>query len=198
MRGELNRVLQGDHRVTMELTNPAQQCWDFLGSRGIDHSNYRKKPAETGIAIIELVTSWHDAESHLNGGSIDLDESSYLVLSWNRRGGYQLHQFPIYLPDPNGLMWDFPNVARRRKGTAQTENGEQEGRRVRGQDTSGIIFEWYGESGAQLKYYPRSEEATWSSPIFQLEPLPLPPSAYGLLARVKQYFPKQWEAVEGR
>jgi hypothetical protein len=84
-------------------------------------------------------------------------------------------------------FWDFPIV----------EKKKREGRRIRGCDASGgTVFEWYGESGAQLKYYPLAETATWSSPIFQLEPPPLPPSEYGLLARVKQYFPKQWQATE--
>ena len=84
-------------------------------------------------------------------------------------------------------FWDFPIVKKK----------QREGRRIRGCDASGgTVFEWYGESGAQLKYYPLAETATWSSPIIQLEPLPLPPSEYGLLARVKQYFPKQWQATE--
>lgn len=202
MRRELNRVLNRDHRVSLELSNSAQQFWDYLEKRGIDHSNYKERPAEVGIALIELVTSWHYAESSLNGGNIDLDESSYLVLSWNRGGDYQLHQFPIYLPDPTSLIWDFPyvdrnrNKKRGRKLKSITEDEEQEGRRIRGLDASGgTLFEWYGESGGQLKYFPLAETAIWSSPIFRLEPLPLPPSEYGLLAKVKQYFPKQWQAI---
>ncbi len=208
MRGELNRVLKGDRRVSVEVSNSAQKFWDYLKTKGIDHANYRERPTETGIALIELVTKWHHIESYLNDGNIDLDESSYLVLSWHKKGEYQLHQFPIYLPDPKKLIWDFPTVTKKGKGKktkpakgdkekqVDEQPEEREGRRIRGRDTIGTVFEWYGESGAQLKYYPLAEAASWSSDIFRLESLPSPPSEYGLLARVKQYFPKQWEAAE--
>ena len=94
---------------------------------------------------------------------------------------------PIYLPDPHELLWDFPNVVKRKGGE------EKVGRRIRGRDSSGTIFEWYGESGGQLKYYPLAEMATWSSDIFRLESLPLLASEYGLFAKVKQYFPRTME-----
>lgn len=190
MRSELNRVLKRDRRVSMELSNSAQQFWDYLKTKEIDHKNYKEKPTEVGIALIELVSSWHNAESVLNGGNIELDKSAYLVLSWNKLGNYQLHQFPIYLPDPKELLWDCPTIVRRKGGE------EKSGKRIRGRDSSGTVFEWYGESGGQLKYYPLAEMATWSSNIFRLEALPLPASKYGLLAKVKQYFPDQWEAIE--
>jgi hypothetical protein len=66
MRGELNksvdrvdrkgRPLKG--RISMELSNSAKYFWNQLKARGIDEANYREKPKETGIALVELVRSW--------------------------------------------------------------------------------------------------------------------------------------------
>jgi hypothetical protein len=114
--------------------------------------------------------------------------SFYLALSWSLKGEYQLYKFPLELPDPSLLVWDFPMV----KG-----NGEQKhGRRLRGQDAYGTLFEWYGESGGQLKYYPLAENATWKSQIFSLESLPENwNEKHGILAKARDYFPKAWEGV---
>lgn len=176
MRGELNRVTTRDGRITMELSNSAKKFWDYLEKKGLNKSNYRSRAAETGTGLIELVTSWHEAESNLSRGKIDLSKSFYLVLSWNKKGQYQLHQFPLTLTDPNTLTWYFPTT-----------------NRLCGNDKTGTIFEWYGESGGQLKYYPLASTAIWSSNIFQLEPLPSEDKMkYGILIRTQEYFPKQW------
>jgi len=184
MRGELDRTLNKDKRVSMELSNSAKYFWKYLETKGIDHDNYRKKAQEVGNALIDLVTSWHNKESTAVGGKVNLDESSYLVLSWNKKGDYQLHQFSLHLPNPRDLTWSFPFK----------KKSKEERDSLCGNDTSGTLFEWYGESGGQLKYFPLEEDAVWKSPIFQLEPLPL--GEYGLLAKVKQYFPMQWKETE--
>jgi hypothetical protein len=59
----------------------------------------------------------------------------------------------------------------------------------------GSLFEWYGESGGQLKYYPFSKDAIWSSERFKLEPLNKN-IEYGILAKVASYLPKQWAKVQ--
>ena len=108
MRGELTKSVdrvnrkgqQLKGRISMELSNSAKYFWTYLKARGIDESNYRKKPEETGIALVELVKSWHDVVSLERGGKIDISKSFYLVLSWDRKGSYQLHQFALDLPDP--------------------------------------------------------------------------------------------------
>jgi hypothetical protein len=64
---------------------------------------------------------------------------------------------------------------------------------LRGQDEKGTLFEWYGESGGQLKYYPLVEHALWKSDIFQLEPLPMDwREKHGILAKARDYFPNLW------
>ena len=74
-----------------------------------------------------------------------------------------------------------------------TGQGEQPGARVVGNDASGTRIEWYGESGAQLKYYPPAVEALWQSERFRLEPLP--DREYGIQAKAAAYFPELWSAA---
>lgn len=182
MRRELNKV-ERTGRVSLELSNSAGQFWDYLKSRGIDQSNYRSNPLEVGVSLIEVVESWHQAVSSEHGGIVDLEKSSYLVLSWNQARCYQLHQFPLTLPNPCNLSWDFP-----------VKRGGVEGRRLAGRDESGILFEWYGESGGQLKYYPLASSAIWASEIFSLEPLD--DIEYGILKKAAAYFPEEWAGLE--
>ena len=118
---------------------------------------------------------------------MDLSRSFYLALSWNTKGEYQLFKFFLDLPDVTQLSWDFPKVE---------NNGEKRhGRRLRGQDEIGTLFEWYGESGGQLKYYPPVKDALWTSEIFRLEPLPANwNTKHGILAKAKDYFPEHWKS----
>jgi hypothetical protein len=188
MRRELNRASNGDGRITMELSNSAKQFWQYLHRKGITEANYRNKPLEVGEGLIELVRTWHEAESHAAGGIIDLSKSYYLVLSWNKKREYQLHQFSLELPQH--LNWYFP--------TKKTKQGEQPADRLCGADETGVIFEWYGTSGGQLKYYPLARTALWRSDIFRLEPLPSSEEVeYGIVAKAKTYFPRKWsQALE--
>ncbi|HEX8650196.1 MAG TPA: hypothetical protein VF708_05095 [Pyrinomonadaceae bacterium] len=178
MRRELNKIGRTGH-VSLELSNSAGQFWEYLRTKGIDQSNYRDSPLEVGVSLIEVVESWHHAVSTERGRFVDVVKSSYLVLSWNRAGDYQLHQFPLTMPDPHDLNWYFP-----------TKKGGGIGRRLAGDDYSGTLFEWYGESGGQLKYYPLASAAIWSSKVFQLEPLE--DIEYGILNKAAAYFPEKW------
>ena len=183
MRRELARV-DRDGRVTIEVSNSAGKFWDDLNAKGIVQSNHKEHPADVGMALIDLVSQWHQDASLEKGGNVDLSKSYYLTLSWNRMGWYQLHQFPISLPDPGGLAWEYPTYIR---------NGEtQIGRHLRGSDSEGVIFEWYGESGGQLKYYPLAERALWESGRFRLEPIPAG-QEHGILRKARLYFTQRWE-----
>ena len=181
MRGELNKIARTG-RVSLELSNSAGQFWDYLKTKGITQSNYRDAPLEVGRSVIEVVEGWHYAVSIEQGGNVDLSGSSYLVLSWNKAGLYQLHQFSLTLPDISTLRWYFPSIARR--------GLESPARRLNGDDELGTLFEWYGESGGQLKYYPFASAAIWASEPFQLEPLR--ETGYGILAKAASYFTELW------
>lgn len=183
MRRELNK-LERTGRASLELSNSAGQFWDRLKTKGIDQSNYRANAIEVGASLIEVVEGWHQEVSVEQGGAVDLAGSSYLVLSWNQTGFYQLHQFPLTMPNPRSLHWHFP-----------TRKGGGEGRRLAGDDGSGTLFEWYGESGGQLKYYPRASGALWASDKFQLEPLG--DIEYGIVKKAAAYFPEKWAEACG-
>ncbi len=180
MRGE-HRRLEAHQRVTIELSNSYGKFWDGLAAIGLNPVNYKVRPAEVGAKLLALVHQWHEELSVENGGNVDLSRSCHLTLSWNPRGEYQLHQFALKLPDPTTLNWAFPRV-----------RGEL-GRSLRATDATGTLFEWYGESGAQLKYYPRIVDATWQSRVFTLEPLV--EGDYGLSKKAEVYFPEKWAGV---
>lgn len=185
MRRELSRV-DRDGRVTIELSNSARRFWDHLATKGVDQTNYKQYPDEVGHALIELVSQWHHDATVEQGGNVDISKSCYLALSWSKDGWYQLHQFPLALPDPSQLKWEFPTYKRR---------GEWHmGNHLNGNDSSGSVFEWYGESGGQLKYYPLIQDAIWGSERFRLELLP-PDLEHGILHKAESYFPTQWAAT---
>jgi transcriptional regulator with XRE-family HTH domain len=172
-------------RTYLELSNALKKFWDHLNSNGIYQPNYKEYPAEVGRALIELVSQWHQDTSLDKGGNVDLSKSCYLTLSWNKKGWYQLHQFPIALPDPCSLTWTFPTT--KRKGEERTGN-------LQGTDSKGVIFEWYGDSGGQLKYYPLVENAVWESGKFRLETIPAG-QEHGILNKAITYFPVQWQSA---
>ncbi len=178
MRRELDRV-DKHGRVSMELSNSAGKFWDALAQHGLNQQNYKDHPNQVGEILVNLVASWHTHARQNATQRIDLDNSFYLTLSWNKRGDYQLHQFALHLPDPQAIIWHFP--------TTSTS------RRLEGRDAHGTVMEWYGESGGQLKFYPSVQSALWASPKFRLEPLPN--TTYGLSAKVAAYFPDLWSAT---
>jgi hypothetical protein len=173
MRNQLKSI-EKNGRVTTEVSNSLKKFQDALKAVGMN--DYHDNPEAAGKTIINLVESWHNAVSIDNEGNVDLTKSFYLVLQWNEKSGnYQLYQLPLALPNPETLSWSTS------------------GKRLIGKDDKGIIIEWYGESGGQLKYYPFADKAIWVSKVFKLEPLPESDIDYGLLRRVREYFPELWE-----
>ena len=183
MRRALNDVTRTG-RVVLELSNSSGKFWAELAKLGLTQGSYRSEPSRVGQAVVTLYEAWHQAVSLEAGGSIDLSGSFYLALMWNEAEQFQLFQLPLHLPDPASLTWQFPPT---RTGTSS--------RRLVGKDDLGTVLEWYGESGAQLKYYPLIDTATWSSDVFQLEPLPDNISGYGIVAKAAAYFPNKWQSL---
>lgn len=180
MRSELRRVHKRDGRVTIEMSNASGEFWDLIEERtGLNQDTYAGDPAAVGVVIINLVEDWHRRVSIDSKGKIDSARSFFLTLQWNTVSGeYQLFQFPINLPNPHEISW------------------EVKGRRLVGADETGVIFEWYGRSGGQLKYYPFAKEAVWQSDIFQLEPLPND-LTHIIVEKAASYFPEKWQTVGG-
>ena len=184
MRGTLNTT-RSTGRVTVEVSNAAARFWQELAAHGIDHQNIRANPTQAGELVVNLVERWNDEISLERGGTVDFGRSFYLVLSYtpitvkNPRSTYQLHQFLPILPDPTMLQWTCPV-------------GSSGKLRLVGSDPAGsVIFEWYGDSGGQLKFYPHEQDAIWRSAEFQLEPLPT--GEYGIINKAALYFPDLWK-----
>jgi hypothetical protein len=107
---------------------------------------------------------------------------------YNKAGEYQVHWFAVALPDPNDIIWYYPNTSRKGEHRAAGHlNGDDR--------NGGRLFEWYGDSGGQLKYYPLATSAKWASARFSLEPISEEVSAFGLLSKVKMYFPARWATI---
>lgn len=180
MRQELARIGR-DGRVTIELSNSSKRMWMALDVLGISAANYKTHATRVGCALVELVSDWHQAAAIRRGQIVDRSKSSYISLLWNKKTGeYRIFRFPLMLPDPNDLEWYFPKSSR---GTAEHLNGDDA--------YGGRVFEWYGESGGQLKYYPHSKDALWTSPVFKLEKLHASGSAT-LAAKAAAYFLNRW------
>jgi hypothetical protein len=176
-------------RVTLELSNSSGSFWDRLGLKGINQQNYKEYPLEVAKILLATEDEWHRKVGVESGGNVDLSHSFYLALSWNKKGEYQLFKFPLALPEPTELNWDFP---------VRYEKGEKKfSRRLRGQDSHGTLFEWYGESGGQLKYYPFTSHALWTSEIFRLQELPIDwYQKHGIETKARDYFPDFWKGLE--
>ncbi|MBI2859507.1 MAG: hypothetical protein HYX90_10550 [Chloroflexi bacterium] len=180
MRKELSRVAR-DGRVTIELSNSSRKMWSALGEVGITVDNYRKLAPRAGETLVNLVRQWHREAETYGGKALDISKSIYLSLLWDqRKGTYQLFKFRLDLPDPSSLKWYFSTPSARSSGHL---NGDD--------DREGHLFEWYGESGGQLKYYPHFKDALWHSSVFKLAPI-VTKSTITLSEKASTYFPKLW------
>ena len=161
----------GSRSSFMELSNSAKKFNDELDRLGID---WVMEPVDAGSAVIELVESWHREE----GAALDLSASRYAVLSHDRRWQrFQVLCFPLDLKmaDPvREVDWAV-------EGASLNWYVELPTRRHR-------LWQWYRNSGGQLKYYPPLRWALWGTEEFELEQ---PPSA-SLRSRATAYFPDLW------
>lgn len=185
MRSEL-RSVDAHGKIYVEVTNAARLFWSHLYTRGITEANYRTKPELAGNSLIEAVELLKKNSSlSYPEGPILTDKSYYLVLLWNNGGVYQLFQLALALPNPGNLRWTC-HVSKRRDGTETT--------RLAGENSDGVLYEWYGDSGGQFKFYPLKETAIWSSKRFQLEALK-ENVELGIMAKAQAYFPDLWKEV---
>jgi hypothetical protein len=178
--------LQDNGRVYMELANSPAKFWDALKPKGLSEKDFKSKkyPKRFGDTVIETVHQWHaDATEKYTLGTqhkLILDQSVYLTLSYGKHPEYegrvfQWHSFPLEFP--SGIVWKF----RSSKSLMGFDPEFQDE----------IIFDWYGLSGGQLKYYPRAANALFSSALFQLEDAP----KVSLLTKASEYWPEKWKAA---
>ena len=177
----LLKTVKTTGRVTIELSNASKGFWKNIEMKtGLNQKTFSQDPAAVGKALISTVENWHTSVNTQNPhmGTIEIDKSIFLNLQYDEPSGdYQLFQFPLALPVPDNLTWAV------------------KGERLIGQDNKGIILEWYGSSGGQLKYYPFADTATWTSPKFRLESLP-ENLEDAITNKAASYFPELWASLK--
>lgn len=176
-------------RVYMELCNSPAKLWAPLHGKGIAESDFKKKkkPNEIGGSLLEIVSSWHTThkvsfEAANRHTKFDLTESVYVTISYktNQQTGlrdYQLHSFNLDFP--TNVTWQYKS-ARCLTGFDPAFPTE-------------ALFDWYGLSGGQLKYYPRATSSRHHSSRFEL----VTPPQTALSQRAARYWPDEWTKAGG-
>ncbi len=138
--------------------------------------NWVTEPGLAGPALIGLVTSWHKADAVTHG--LDLEASRYAILSrssnWNE---FQLSAYPLdlYRSNPIGdIQWESTKT--RIDGFVDINSRRH------------LLWQWYPNSGGQLKWWPPLAWADWATDRFTLEK---PPSILPT-DRAREYFPDLW------
>lgn len=178
-----------DGRAYLELANSPAKFWKQLGLLGITETDFRARSnAQTmGDSILSTVQSWHAAAASQHKlatrRTLDLASSAYLSLSCTSDIGpnreYQWHSFPLSFPSP--ITWTY-NSDKCLRGFDRLNPTEP-------------LFDWYGLSGGQLKYYPRVSSARYKSVRFRLESTP--GGARSLGDKAARYWPAKWLAAGG-
>ncbi len=181
MRAELDKALKDNGRVYIEMSNAAGKFMDRVQERV--GKNFQDNPAEVGKALLALIAEWHKDAPKNSGYKVNLSESSFLVLLYNKKLKFGLYQYDLSLPKASRFTWSFP---------PPTRTDAQSSRRLVGKINDSLVFEWYLYSGGQLKYYPLAKNAKWHSELFELEPIPQNIES-GILARIQEYFPGKWK-----
>lgn len=155
----------------MELSNSAAKFHAALAAAGV---NWRDDPSAAGVVLVDTVMSWHEAVE----SEVDLTGSRYAVLDHDAKWQvFSLKVFPLDLrtADPSTEV-EWVAEGKRLDGWIDVN-----GRRHR-------LWQWYADSGGQLKYYPPLAWGEWSSGSFTLEE----PEPVSVRTRAIEYFPNLW------
>lgn len=160
----------------MELSNSAKKFHDAFARAGVV---WTERPDLAGPVMVDLVESWHQEVAHL----VDVPSSKYLLLTHDARWvNFEVAAFDLNLSraDPE---YDIEWVTEGRGGVVSSLAGYIDG--PRGEHR---LWQFFGNSGGQLKYYPPIGWEEWRSGTFQLE---LPP-VHDLVDKVHDYWPGMW------
>ena len=173
-------------RVYMEVANSPAKFWaEVSEAQGHGEQEFGKMmhADSIGDTVLSLVRRWHLEGKQLYekthpGKRLDLEHSRYVCVSYSEEINpnermWQIHSFPLdYVAD---IAWEYKS---KRCLTGSDPAHPEE-----------ALFDWYGLSGGQLKYYPRASEAVFSSPTFKLLP---PPNSITLTDKAKVYYPDEF------
>jgi hypothetical protein len=159
----------------MEMSNSAAK---FRAQLLFLKINWVTEPMLAGPAVIELISSWHAALED----EIDLAGSRYSVLHHDSKWvKFQLLSFPLDLriADPKeDITWVPGDKALR----GYIDYGDRVHK----------LWEFYPNSGGQVKYFPLLDWADWITPTFQLEEPPI----VSPLVKTEEYFKALWPATD--
>ncbi|MEQ9426326.1 MAG: hypothetical protein RJQ09_18010 [Cyclobacteriaceae bacterium] len=177
--------LDDNGRVYIELNNSLSKLWNPIKALGFNEQNFKLNTgssiaSEMGKSIINTVQSWYrefNPQAMGVDGALDFEASKHIVISYttpkkNSDIRYRVDAFNLKFP--SGILWEFHSP----KCLRGYEKGYQDG----------PLFEWYGLSGGQLKYYPRAKMASHSSKVFQVPH----PKVFTISQRAMEYWPKEW------
>lgn len=181
--------LESVGRTYMEVANSPAKFWDAIeASIGIREVAFGKAEYanQIGDTLLSLVSKWHHDElsalsARVPGATLNLEASNYFCLSYSALDKtklsdsrkYQIHVFDLEFP--NNIQWEYTSP-----------------KCLRGYDPAypdESLFDWYGLSGGQLKYYPRASSARYKSPVFKLAS----PPQISLIDKVTDYFPAGYQ-----
>lgn len=176
--------LSSDGRVYMELCNSPAKLWAPLKQQGITEADFTagRHADQIGQQVLATVESWdstfaQEFNAANPGKTLSLSDSIYLTVSYNKakftqQREYQIHSFQLHFP--KNIEWEYSS-ARCLRGYDPAHPNE-------------ALFDWYGLSGGQLKYYPRASAAKYASTRFSL----IEPRIMSLEEKAGRYFPERW------
>lgn len=163
-----------DDRVLLELNNSPAKMLEHAVDLGYATREGRQarwncSVEDMGFSVVSAVKAWHEACCPTH----DLRGSSYVVMTHDQpKNLFEVFWFGLDLGDPRDLRW------------------AERGRAITGTDSHGIVrWEFYAESGGQLKWYPSGNAARWRSGCFEL---PDPPPMRTLTDKARELFDEEW------
>lgn len=160
----------------MELSNSAKKFHDAFSAAGI---NWQIDPPIAGPIMVELVESWH----HAAADHVDIGGSKYLLLTHDARWvNFELASFDLNLQRRDART-EVEWVTEGRNGVISSLAGY-----IHDGDRTHRLWQFFGNSGGQLKYYPLIGWEEWRSGTFQLEE----PPVHDLKAKARGYWPDLW------
>jgi len=168
---------QSSNTVLIEHSRVNAEFFNVMKDRQIKREDMFNRPQDCGDILLSLINNKHEASA--KEGNIDLSKSFFLVMTYDVDSKlFKVFQFPFKMPRANKITWTFNESQKHLRGT------------IDGQ----LVFQWFHEGGGQLKYYPATRKALWSSDIFALEPL-LNTKINNIKNKVEEYFKEHWNAL---
>lgn len=163
----------------MELSNSAKYLTDALAAEGI---HWQTRPEAAGPVLVATVGSWHERAR----GAYDVDASKYLLLTHDSRWRkFEIASFKIDIltriaaADIRWVVEGREASVGRPSSVAGYIDADRGPHR---------LWQWFANSGGQLKFYPPIGWEEWRTGAFELAE----PPVRDLKDKVEEYWPGGW------